>query len=387
MQYSLFDPAFWEDSIPLFIQTVMSHGADLAVSVSGGKDSDAMLRFLSKRHSAKGWTGQLFALFCDLGRIEWAGVSEHLHSFCAELEVPLVRVIPKRSMIDEWQHRYNTIFEKQQHKPFWSSSSARYCTKHEKTQPSDKFLRQYSCVVCAIGLRAEESTARAKKPRYQVRDDIASTWYKTPKSCKTAEEKEAWAERAFQMWHRSGRRGRFALTWHPIHHWSLEEVWAYNGTSSIDIARRTALYQAGKIQQAIASFPCHWVYTTGNTRLSCSLCVLASSGDILNGAQHNPWIWSELALMEIIGGWGFQQNRWLASLHADVLKMSLAKRDRLWRVLYRLGLVRRWKPLFSFTLLHSCDVEQLLFWTNEAFLSIAGAIARYWADRVDKPSP
>ncbi|MEO0521148.1 MAG: phosphoadenosine phosphosulfate reductase family protein [Cyanobacteria bacterium P01_A01_bin.116] len=365
----------------------MSHGADLAVSVSGGKDGDAMLRFLSKRHSAKGWTGQLFALFCDLGRIEWAGVSEHLHSLCAELEVPLVRVIPKRSMIDEWQHRYNTILAKHQHKPFWSSSSARYCTKHEKTQPSDKFLRQYSFVVCAIGLRAEESTARAKKPRYQVRDDIASTWYKTPKSCKTAEEKEAWAEQAFQAWLRSGQKGRFALTWHPIHHWSLEEVWTYNGTSSTDIARRTALYQAGKIRQAIAGFPCHWVYATGNTRLSCSLCVLASSGDILNGAQHNPWVWSELALMEIIGGWGFQQSRWLASLHADVLKVSLTKWDRLWRVLYRLSLVRRWKPSFSLTLLRSCDVEQLLFWTNEAFLGIGKAIAHYWTDLGDRASP
>ena len=303
MQTSLFDPAY-DNSIPDFIQSVMTHGTDLAVSISGGKDSDAMLRLLAKLHQAKGWKGSLFALFCELGRIEWLGVNEHLKKICTELQVPLVKLYPNRSMIEEWQHRYNTIFGKQEDKPFWSSSAARFCTKHEKTQPADKLLRNYDFVVCAIGLRAEESSARAKKPRYQVRNDIASTWYKTPADCKTAEDKEAWAEQAFQNWLDSGRKGRFALSWHPIHHWSLEDVWTYNGTSTEDVAHRSTLYQAGRVKQAVSGFPCHWVYATGNTRLSCALCVLASTHDILNGAKHNPWTWAELALMEIVGGLG-----------------------------------------------------------------------------------
>jgi 3'-phosphoadenosine 5'-phosphosulfate sulfotransferase (PAPS reductase)/FAD synthetase len=227
LQSSIFDPAYQEGSIPPFIQRVMAHGADLAGSASGGKDSDAMLRFLTKLHCARGWKGNFFALFCDLGRIEWAGVTEHLQKVCAELQIPLVKLFPKRSMVDEWQHRYETIVEKQEDKPFWSSSAARYCTDREKTQTSNKFfrggetevlayaekpfwsssasrfctkhlkvqvsdklLRHYDFVVCAVGLRAEESTARAKKPRYRVRDDIASTWYKTPDSCKTPAVKE-----------------------------------------------------------------------------------------------------------------------------------------------------------------------------------------------------
>ena len=383
MQHSLFDPAFQSDSIPPFIQTVMNHGAHLACSVSGGKDSDAMLRFLAKLHWARRWRGDLFALFCDLGRIEWAGVPEHLQQLCSTFGLPLIKVWPNRPMIDEWQHRYEVITQKQQDKPFWSSASARYCTKHEKTQSSDKFLRRYDFVVCAIGIRAEESDSRAKKPRYQVRDDIASAWYKTPKQCKSAQEKEAWAEQAFQQWLDSGKKGRFALSWHPIHHWSLEEVWAYNGTSTADVARRTALYQAGKIKQAFSGFPCHWVYATGNTRLSCSLCVLASTDDILNGAKHNPQTWAELALMELTSGWGFQQSRWLASLHQDVLSMSFAQRDRLHQVLHELGLLQRWNTHFLVGLLSYCPLDCLACWSDEAFLGLARAIACCWAELSD----
>ena len=409
MQNSLFDPAYKQDSIPEFIRSLMEQGAALSVSISGGKDSDAMLRFLAKLYQANGWKGGLSALFCELGRIEWLGVTEHISKLCRDISVPLVRLLPKRSMIEEWQHRYETIISKQEdkpfwssaaaryctdrektqtankflrssdiaEKPFWSSSSARFCTKHEKTQPADKLLRGHDFVVCAIGLRAEESSARAKKPRYQVRNDITSTWYKTPKEYKTAEEKEAWAERAYQLWLDSDRKGRFAITWHPIHHWTLEKVWTYNGTSSSDVAHRTDLYRSGKVKQAIAGFPCHWVYATGNTRLSCSMCVLASTNDIINGAKHNPWTWAELSLMEVVGGWGFQQSRWLASLSGEVLEMSLKKRKRLHRTLQELSLVEPLPPAFLLSFLLNCRSEHLVFWTDAAFLAIAQLISQW----------
>jgi len=410
MQPSLFDPAYQADAIPPFVGTVMGYGPDLAVSISGGKDSDAMLRFLTKLHRARGWQGSLYGLFCDLGRIEWGGVTNHLKRLCTELAIPLVKLYPKRSMVDEWEHRRLTILSKQENKPHWSSASvrfctdrqksqpsnkflrgsgvtekpffssakSRFCTKHLKTQPSDKHLRQHNLVVCAIGIRAEESSGRAKKPRYQVRDDIAATWYKTPKTCKTAEEKEAWAEEAFQKWLDSGRKGRFALTWHPVLHWTLEQIWQYNGTSSEDVARRRALYQSGNLRQAIAGFPCHWAYISGNSRLSCAMCVMASTADIFNGAKLNPWTWAELALMEIIGGWGFQQGRWLASLSEEVLGLSFERRDRLYQVLNGLGLMQPCHPVFALKLLQSLPSGCIALWTQSAFLVVAHAIASYW---------
>ena len=376
IQHSLFNTSSKQESIPSFIKTVLEDGAALSVSVSGGKDSDAMLRFLSAQYRENKWRGDLFGLFCDLGRIEWLGVSEHLHRLCTELNVSLVKCYPARPMIDEWQRRHETLLTKQQNKPFWSSASARYCTKHEKVQPSDKFLRQYKFVVCAIGLRAEESSARAKKPRYQVRNDIASVWYKTPASCKSATEKEAWAEQAYRHWLDSGQKGRFALTWYPIHHWSLEDVWQENGTSCDDIACRIRLYQSGDIEQAIAGFPCHWAYVSGNTRLSCSLCVLGSRHDILNGALHNPWTWAELALMEVTSGWSFQQGHWLAALSADVLEVSLAQQMTIKEVLRSIQLIESPEPVFVLELLLTCHVEQLLFWTMESVQAIASLIQK-----------
>ena len=141
MQSSLFDPAYQQDSIPKFIRSLMEQGAALSVSISGGKDSDAMLRFLAKLYQTNGWKGSLSALFCELGRIEWLGVVEHIRKLCVDLSVPLIKLWPKRSMIDEWQHRYETITSKQENKPFWSSGAARYCTDREKTQTANKFLR------------------------------------------------------------------------------------------------------------------------------------------------------------------------------------------------------------------------------------------------------
>ena len=368
MQLSLFESS---RGVPRFMQSVLDAGATLAVSVSGGKDSDAMLRYLVNTHSVENWTGELFSLFCDLGRIEWPGVFEHLHKVCAELGVPLTKLYPKRSMIDEWQHRYETILLKQQEKPFWSSSAARYCTKHEKTQPADKLLRGHQFVVCAIGLRAEESSARAKKPRYQVRNDIASVWYKTPQSCKSAEEKERWAEQAYQTWLDNDRKGRFALSWHPIHDWSLAEVWQQNGTSCEDVERRSALYRLGELKQALQGFPCHWAYVSSNSRLSCSLCVLASSHDILNGARHNLRTWIELALMEVTSGWSFQQGRWLLSLASENIALSLAKEKRLRKVLCDLQSVQPVNPAFFLSLIRLCKLAQLTFWTEEAVVVIA----------------
>ena len=395
-----------------FVESLLETGAALSISVSGGKDSDAMLRYLMQRRQQSSWPGEVHAVFCELGRIEWLGVTEHLKKLCAELSIPLITLYPNRPMIEEWQRRYDTILAKQEdkpfwssastryctdrektqtsnkffrgssttEKPFWSSSSSRFCTKHEKVQPADKQLRGYNFVVCAIGLRAEESTARASKPRYQVRDAITSKNYKTPASCKTAEQKEQWAEEAYEAWEDSGRKGRFAISWHPIHTWTLDHVWQQNGTSCVDVARRVALYQSGKIEQAIAGFPCHWVYATGNTRLSCSLCVLGNTNDISNGAKHNPQTWAKLALMEIVGGWGFQSSRWLASLSSEVLEMSLQQRQQLYQTLIQLDMLDPWSPQILLTLLRCCSP----YWSETALTGIAQVIAHYWEERQTK---
>ena len=112
-QLSLFSPtAPTQDdaSVPAAVQQALDLGAALAVSVSGGKDSDAMLRHLTALHQSQGWTGQLFAITADLGRIEWPGTLEHIQGVCAELGVALIVVRrQKGSMIDRWNERRQVL--------------------------------------------------------------------------------------------------------------------------------------------------------------------------------------------------------------------------------------------------------------------------------------
>lgn len=51
--------------IPDAVRASLGEGAALAVSISGGKDSQAMLLALADLHAAHGWTGDLYAIHAD----------------------------------------------------------------------------------------------------------------------------------------------------------------------------------------------------------------------------------------------------------------------------------------------------------------------------------
>ncbi|MEM8805363.1 MAG: phosphoadenosine phosphosulfate reductase family protein [Cyanobacteria bacterium P01_G01_bin.38] len=369
-QLSLFESTSTNQTVPSPVQRVLALGATLAVSVSGGKDSDAMLRHLVRLHQAQKWPGKMFAITADLGRIEWPGTLEHIKALCDELGVPLEVVRrAKGGMIDRWDQRRQTLQDSGQHKPFWSSASARYCTKELKTAECDRNLRAEDLVVCAVGIRAKESPNRAKQPRFRIRSAITTAALKEPKGMATADEKERWAEGAISTWLDSGRKGRLALTWHPIFDWSLGQVWRELGTSLSALDHRRALYQAGQFAPALQGWPAHWAYVSGNSRLSCSLCVLASSADILNGAMHNPRTWAELALMEAQSGWSFQQGQWLGSLNIDP-RERLEGLRRLFKVLGQLGLLMHPAPKFVIVLLQTCPIEIAAWWQADALAGI-----------------
>lgn len=356
-QLSLFSPSFQENvTIPSAITRTLEAGAVLAVSLSGGKDSDAMLKYLVNLHAVHRWSGELFAITADLGRIEWLGTLEHIQALCDELNVPLVVVKrQKGGMIERWEQRRRSLLtlqqvqadtkmnaleqtEKEGSKPFWSSASARYCTKELKTAVIDRYLRKFKAVVCAVGIRAQESASRAKKPHVQVRNDIAAAALKADKGL-DAYQHQDWADTAAMRSLVEGTKGRLALTWNPILNWSVDEVWRQLGTSTAELARRRTLFRKGELLSALQNWPAHWAYVSGNSRLSCSMCVLASAADIHNGAQHNPRTWLELALMETSSGWSFQQNKWLADL-----PIRIDKRVKIVAylniVLAQLGLIR-----------------------------------------------
>lgn len=51
--------SMFEDEMPDPME-LLSNGAHLVISVSGGKDSDAMAHHLVKMHRENHWTGEIF---------------------------------------------------------------------------------------------------------------------------------------------------------------------------------------------------------------------------------------------------------------------------------------------------------------------------------------
>ncbi|MCT7977652.1 phosphoadenosine phosphosulfate reductase family protein [Laspinema olomoucense] len=195
----------------------------LAINISGGKDSQAMLRYLSKRAKTENWQCHIFVIHADLGRIEWPQTSEFVEKLASESNLPLVVVRRcQGDMIDRWEARYETLNSQGNSKPFWSSANARYCTSDLKIQPINKYLRQFKLVVSAMGIRADESRNRANKPNLSVRKNITTT-----KLIELSPD-EAW-----KRW-KANPSGRLAFDWLPIHDWDIEQVWNQCGTSVED---------------------------------------------------------------------------------------------------------------------------------------------------------
>lgn len=287
--------------LPPVIQQALRLGAALVISISGGKDGQAMLMALVIAYIRHGWQGPIYALHCDLGRAEWPETIGECMKQAAVAGVRLVVIRrPQGDLIQEmedrlaalagsdtpfWpdsQNRYCTSDQKRgqadkelrQPKPFWPSLKNRYCTGHQKTNQADKELRHFPLVISAEGIRAEESPARAKKPAVSVRQGP------TAKPLKKLTPEDALAYR------NPGQK--LALTWYPIFHWTESEVYERCGHTIEERDLRRKLYRQGRKEEALAGWNMHPAYIYGNSRLSCVFCILGSLNDLRTGARHHP---------------------------------------------------------------------------------------------------
>jgi hypothetical protein len=152
----------------------------------------------------------------------------------------------------------------------------RYCTSDLKRGPISRWLRNTfpsGNVVCSMGLRAEESSARAKRQTFRIRKDSSAP-----------------------------TKGRFVYDWLPIHDWTEADVW-------------DCIRQHGNVY--------HEAYTYGNHRLSCALCVLGSLNDLINGAVHNPDTYREYCRIEAVTGYSFRKDFWLSDVKPDLLPSDI----------------------------------------------------------------
>lgn len=236
----------------------------ILVASSAGKDSQAMLDRVAELARAAGVEDRVTVLHNDLGEVEWPGTAELAAEQAAHYGYRF-----------EMRHRtQGLLLEQIEARGMWPSSKARYCTSDQKRGPARKLItelvgeldldRQARVLYC-LGLRAQESSGRAKKPVMEV--DKAAT---------------------------SGVRE--VTVWHPILHWTEEEVWARIKASGVRH---------------------HWAYDRGMKRLSCSFCVLASREDLECAARLRPEMAAKYVDLEARMGHQFKADLSMAEIVAS----------------------------------------------------------------------
>ena len=269
-----------------------------------------MLSRLTTLRRAHGWPGVAEAVHADLGRAEWPQTPEHVERTAAEAGVALVVVRRVKgdllARIEERMHTVSTLDPTRPAKPFWPSPMQRYCTSDLKRGPIQKHTRTHRgvVVVSAQGMRAAESSGRAKKPVLTVDERISAKHFAglTP-----AEAVALHPERG----------GRLVLNWLPLHDWTEADVWNELGSSLEDLDRRRAVFAAGFHAVALHGWAAHPAYILGNERLSCALCVLASRRDLVNGARHNPALLAAYIALEKRSGYTFRDGLSLSEIAAE----------------------------------------------------------------------
>ncbi len=222
-------------------QEMIDAGAIVFCSHSGGKDSQAMYALLRATVPAD----QIVVVHANLGEVEWPGVIAHIET---NIDHDLNIVKAGKTFLE----MVETRFEKRPDVPCWPSPKHRQCTSDLKRGPIHKFIRAEmkrrgsTLAINAMGLRAEESSARAKKADWQLNKMLS-------------------------------KAGRTVMDWLPIHHMQTGQVFA-------------RIKDAG--QQ-----PFH-AYKSGNERLSCMFCIMGCPGDLRNAAKQNPELLAKYVAIE-----------------------------------------------------------------------------------------
>lgn len=217
------------------IQKLIAQGALFACNNSAGKDSQAMFLYLREVVPA----AQLIVIHAHLPGVEWDGVVEHIMEMIGD--TPYYEVKAGKTFLGMVEAR-----------GMWPAAKYRQCTSDLKRGPIQKKLRAImkergaTILVNCMGLRGEESSARAKKEVFKKSEG-------------------------------NSKAGREWFDWLPIHHWTKEEVFA-------------------KIA-ACGQKP-HWAYGAGMSRLSCCFCIMAGKKDLETAARLNPKLLQRYVALE-----------------------------------------------------------------------------------------
>lgn len=264
------------------VDAMLADDFPVAIGVSGGKDSCAVA-FATVAHLDRiGHRGPRVLIHADLGMTEWADSLPVCRRLAEALGLELIVVRRSQGdMMERWEQRWADNVARWLSLSCvkvilpWSTPSMRFCTAELKIDQITRHLsRRFPGrrIVNVTGIRAQESTERAKAAVSSVQPKLESKTQKT-----------------------SG------VNWNAILHWSLDDVWK-------------CLDGHG--------FTRHEAYTTfGASRVSCVWCILATEDDHRAGARdpRNHALGVRMAGLEIASTFAFQGGRWLGDTLRDIL--------------------------------------------------------------------
>lgn len=185
---------------------------------------------------------QLLVIHAELPGVDWEGIPAHIEATVQGLPVIYCR------------NENKTFIEMVERRGKFPGAQQRQCTSDLKRDPIDRTIRRYlkanpqfnGLVVSCMGLRAQESSDRAKRAvlKLSKRNSIAGReWYE----------------------------------WNPIHAMTTDAVFA-------------CIAAAGEQP--------HEAYAKGMSRLSCCFCIMACKADLQTAARLQPALYAQLVALE-----------------------------------------------------------------------------------------
>ena len=133
-------------------------GRDLIVSMSGGKDSDAMALHLEELGL------EFIPVFLDTGW-EHPATVEYVNTVLEERFGPITTLRSERGGMVEWINK----------KMMFPGRTRRFCTEQLKSIPIRDFLATLDDPINAVGIRAEESRKRSTMPEWEESEWMDAT--------------------------------------------------------------------------------------------------------------------------------------------------------------------------------------------------------------------
>ena len=223
----------------------------ILINSSAGKDSQAMLDRVSYQAEKERVSDRLTVVHADLGAMEWQGTRElaekQAEHYGCRFEVTKYR--------DE-AGKEKSLLEYIEERGKWPDSKNRFCTSEFKRGPigrvmtrlaSELELKRPAKILNCMGLRADESPARAKKQEIEPNKRF------TTKTTKTV------------------------TNWHPLLNWTADQVWQTINESGVEH---------------------HCAYDKGMPRLSCCFCIFANKDALVTAGYENYDLLKQYAQVE-----------------------------------------------------------------------------------------